>query len=131
MEFKGAASGEDGKLGLKGEVVTKQGAILARSLIAGFLSGIGEAFQQSQQYTITGGAGVGTGIQDMSTSEAVQYGMWGGASKAAEKLSDFYLKMADQIAPVIEISAGRVVNIIVTKRLELKTLEDMDNEGKK
>ncbi|HDH91437.1 MAG TPA: hypothetical protein ENF38_00625 [Candidatus Aenigmarchaeota archaeon] len=37
----------DGKVGLAGHPVTKQGALIARSLIAGFLKGVGEAFQLS------------------------------------------------------------------------------------
>ena len=121
-------SGEDGKVGLRGEVVTKQGALLAKSLIAGFLTGIGEAFNQSQQYTIAGGTGTTTGVSDMGTSESIKYGAFGGASKAAEKLADFYLKMADQTAPVIEISAGRKVELITTA---LTTFEIVENKNEK
>lgn len=128
MDFKAMISGEDGKVGLRGEVVTKQGALLAKSLIAGFLTGIGEAFNQSQQYTIAGGTGTTTGVSDMGTSESIKYGAFGGASKAAEKLADFYLKMADQTAPVIEISAGRKVELITTA---LTTFEIVENKNEK
>lgn len=130
MDFKAMVSGEDGKLGLRGEVVTKQGALLAKSLIAGFLEGIGEAFNQSQQYTIAGGTGTTTGVSDMSTTESIKYGAFGGASKAAEKLADFYLKMADQTAPVIEISAGREVELITTALTKFEIVENK-NEDKK
>ena len=53
--------------------------------------------------------------------------MFQGVSNAAEKLADFYLKMADQIAPVIEISAGREVNVVVTS---MTALEVVENTGK-
>lgn len=128
MDFKAMVSGEDGKVGLRGEVVTKQGALLAKSLIAGFLTGIGEAFNKSQQYTIAGGTGTTTGVSDMGAAESLKYGMFGGASKAAEKLADFYLKMADQTAPVIEISAGRKVELITTA---LTTFEIVENKNEK
>ncbi|WP_407080696.1 TrbI/VirB10 family protein [Enterobacter hormaechei] len=37
-------SGEDGKAGVRGRVVSKQGQIIAKSLMAGFLGGVSEAF---------------------------------------------------------------------------------------
>ena len=125
--FKGAVYGEDGKAGLRGRVVTKQGAMLARTLVAGFLQGISEAFKQSN--TIVSVSPTGT-TQAFDPKKAMQTGMFSGASKATEKLADFYLKMADQIAPIIEISAGRRVNVIATDRIELKPLETM-KKGKK
>lgn len=128
MEFKAMVTGEDGKVGLRGTVITKQGSMIARSLIAGFLEGIGGAFQQSQEYSITGATGATTGVQAMSAETAVQYGAFGGASKAAEKLADFYLKLADQTAPVIEISAQREVELITTGLTVFKVLEDEINE---
>lgn len=126
MKFAAMISGEDGKIGLKGEVVTKQGSLLARSLIAGFLQGVGEAFNRSQQFTIMGGTGTTTGMQEMDTATSMKYGAFGGASQAAEKLSEFYLKMADQISPVIEISAGREVDLITTDLTEFEILENKE-----
>ncbi len=131
MKFHAMVSGEDGKVGLRGRVVTKQGALLARSVIAGFLDGISQAFNQSQQYTITGGAGVGTGVKDMTPGEAAQYGAFGGLSKASEKLAEFYLKMADQVSPVIEISAGRKVELITTEMTKFEIIEEQDDKNNK
>jgi len=129
MPFKGAVTGEDGKLGLKGEVVTKQGALLARTLIAGFLQGVGNAFAQQNQVVLTGTTGVTTTTKDLTAGQAMEMGTFNGLSKSAEKLADFYLKMADQVAPVIEISAGREINIITTQMVELKSIEEMENAG--
>lgn len=132
MVMKGAATGEDGKLGLRGEVVTKQGALLARTLIAGFLQGVGESFANKNQIvTQNGFGGTTTTNGTMNAGENLQAGAFEGLSKSAEKLADFYLKMADQVTPVIEISAGREVNIITTATLELKTLEEQDKDEKK
>lgn len=132
MAMKGAATGEDGKLGLRGEVVTKQGALLARTLIAGFLQGVGESFANKNQIvTQNGFGGTTTTNGTMNAGESLQVGAFEGLSKSAEKLADFYLKMADQVTPVIEISAGREVNIITTATLELKTLEEQDKDEKK
>lgn len=131
MPFKGMVSGEDGKVGLRGKVVTKQGSLLAKTLIAGFLDGVGKSFQQSQQFTMMGGAGVTTGIREMTAEESLKFGALGGGSKAAEKLADFYLKMADQVSPVIEISAGREVDLISTSLTKFEILEETVHEENK
>jgi conjugal transfer pilus assembly protein TraB len=118
--FKGAVYGEDGKVGLRGRVVTKQGALLARSIIAGFLQGVAEAFKQSD--TIVSVTPEGS-TSTISPQKAFQAGVYGGASEAANKLAEFYLKMADQVAPVIEISAGRRVDVIALEPVKLKPIE--------
>jgi len=128
VDFQGSIAGEDGKTGLKGAVVTKQGALLARTLIAGFLQGVGESFSQVDTTTIVSGNGVTSTPVDQTASEAIQSGIFKGLSSSAEKLADFYLKMADQISPVIEISAGREITITTTSRVELKTLEEQVKE---
>ena len=121
--FKGAVYGEDGKVGLRGRVVTKQGALLARTLVAGFLEGVAEAFKQSN--TIVSIAPDGSKTQTIDPKKALETGAYGGLGKAAEKLADFYLKMADQVSPVIEISAGRQVDVTTLEPVELKPIEFM------
>jgi len=130
MPIKGNAVGEDGKSGLKGVVVTKAGALLARTLVAGFLQGVGDAFTKQNQVVLTGTNGVTTTTKDISAGDALQMGAFGGLSKSAEKLSDFYLKMADQVYPVIEIGADRLIDVMLVEMAELKTLEDNETQGK-
>lgn len=124
MALRGAVSGEDGKLGLKGEVITKQGALLARTLIAGFLQGVGESFANQNQIITSGWGGTTTTTGTMTAGESLQAGAFKGLSSSAEKLADFYLKMADQVTPVIEISAGREINVLVTEMTALNTINN-------
>jgi len=123
MPFKGVVTGEDGKLGLKGRVVTKQGALLARTLISNFLQGIGNAFSEQDQIIFTGPNGTTSTTKSLNLLERMQSASFKGISKTTEKLADFYLKMADQISPVIEISAGREVDIMTTSMAKLETIE--------
>ena len=118
--FRGAVYGEDGKVGMRGRVVTKQGALLARTIVAGFLQGVAEAFKQST--TVISVSPTGS-TQTANPQKAFQAGAYNGASEAANKLADFYLKMADQIAPVIEISAGRKVDVIALQPVKLTPIE--------
>ena len=125
--FRGAVYGEDGKVGLRGRVVTKQGALLARSIVAGFLQGVAEAFKQSN--TIVSISPQGT-TSTINPSKAFEAGAYSGASEAANKLAEFYLKMADQIAPVIEISAGRRVDVVALQPVKLKPIEFLKRGNK-
>lgn len=120
--FKGAVYGEDGKVGLRGRVVTKQGALLARTLVAGFLQGVSEAFSQTNNVIIPN---TDTNATTPEFNKMLRTGVYKGAGNALERLADFYLKMADQVAPVIEISAGRQIDVITLEPVELKPIEFM------
>jgi hypothetical protein len=47
VPVKGYVVGEDGKAGMRGRLISKQGQVLANALLAGIGAGIGQAFQQS------------------------------------------------------------------------------------
>ena len=108
-KIKAYVSGEDGKVGLKGMVVSKQGALLARTLLAGFLDGMAKAF--TQQNTIVSVSPLGN-TQTFDTSQATQVAAFQGVGEATKKLADFYMKLVDQTFPVIEVNAGRKVDVV-------------------
>lgn len=112
MAIKGTVIGEDGKAGLRGRLVTKQGQLLANALFAGALSGIGKAFQAAATTTTSGAGGV---TQTIDASQVGQAAIGGGVSSAASTLANYYLKAADKLFPVIETDGGRVVEILITK----------------
>lgn len=47
-------------------------------------------------------------------------GIGGGASKAAQTLSDYYIKRAEQYHPVIPIGAGNEVTVVFRDGFQLK-----------
>ncbi|HIF9538231.1 TPA: TrbI/VirB10 family protein [Photobacterium damselae] len=110
----GYAVGEDGKAGLKGRLVTRNGKVLANTMIAGFGSGLAKAFDVSPVPVISTSTDGNQQYQDVFSSSAIQGGAAKGASSAMEKLADYYMKLADEMHPVIEIGAGRVIDIIVS-----------------
>ena len=112
MPVKGSVIGEDGKAGMRGRLVTKQGQLLANSLFAGALSGIGKAFQQSATTQTTGAGGV---TQTIDPDRVGTAAIGGGVGSAANLLASYYLKAAEKMFPVIETDGGRVVEILVTK----------------
>lgn len=120
------ATGEDGKAGLRGRLVSKQGQIIARSLGAGFLQGIAGAFNVQKVPTINvtrageNGKTVAPVYEQAFDSNALQSAGFSGAGSALERIADFYLEMAESIFPVIEIDAMREVNFIVNKGMTVK-----------
>ena len=50
VKIHGSIFGEDGKVGVRGRLVSKQGQILANALTAGVVSGIGQAFQSRRHH---------------------------------------------------------------------------------
>lgn len=123
------ASGEDGKAGVRGRLVSKQGAILARSLMAGFMQGVSEAFsvRQVPSINVTGTTGSGNSgkvidpvYEQAFNSQAMQGAVIGGTGKALERIADFYLEMAENLYPVIEVDAAREIDFVVKKGTQLK-----------
>lgn len=112
MAIKGQVIGEDGKAGVRGRLVTKQGQLLANTLFAGALSGIGKAFQASATITSVGGGGI---TQTVDADKIGQAAIGGGVGSAGQQLAQYYLKAADKLYPVIETDGGRTVEILVTK----------------
>lgn len=113
---KGYVVGEDGKAGMRGRVVSKQGQILANALLTGVISGIGQGFQQSATTYSTSPLGtVGT----VDESKYFQAGVGEGVGKALDRLSQYYISLAEKMFPVIEIDAGRAVDVVLTKGIAL------------
>ncbi len=117
--ISGYVVGEDGKIGLSGRVVTKQGAILARSLIAGFLQGVSTAFSQSSNVLNITPSG---NITTVDPSKVAQAGIGMGVSKATEDLAKFYIDLAKELFPVIEANAGRQVEVVLVSKSSLNKL---------
>lgn len=119
--LKGYASGEDGKAGVRGRLVSKQGSIIAKSLMAGFMSGAAEAFDVDPVPVLqTSNSGETQQYQSNYDPKLVQGAVSQGASSAMERIAEFYIEMAEGMYPVIEISAGRQIDVIVTSGAQLK-----------
>jgi len=116
------ASGADGKAGLHGRVVEKTGQLVARSLVAGFVGGLAEAFkpQKSQAVSVNPAAGSTGTFQYPDASYVVGTGLLGGASEAATRIGSIYDELAKQIVPVIEVNAGIPVDFILTRGVTLR-----------
>ena len=116
-EVKGYVVDEGGKNGMRGRLVTKQGALIARSIWSGIAGGIGKGISQSFSTISTAATGA---VESVDPNKIGQYGLTQGFGSALEKVSDWYLKRADEIYPVIEIDVGRVVDVVFTDDVHLE-----------
>ena len=117
QKIKGYAVDSDGFVGLRGKVVSKMGGAIARSLLAGFVVGFGDAVNTSTYTTTTSGLGT---TQTLDTDKAVKAGVGKGISQAAHDLQKFLLDLGKQAVPVIEIGAMKHITVVVSEGIELE-----------
>ena len=117
IPIKGYIAGEDGKAGMRGRLVSKQGQILANALVAGVASGIGHAFQQGSTTLAISPLGSTSSVDPGKQLEA---GLGSGVGKALDRLAQYYISLAEKVFPVIEIDAGRVVDVVLTSGVSLQ-----------
>ena len=116
VKIQGSVYGEDGKVGMRGRLVTKQGQMLANALLSGIASGIGQGLSTSSTNYSTSALGT---IASTSGSEAYRAGLGSGIGHALDRLAQYYIKLAEQTFPVIEIDAGREVDVVITKGVRI------------
>jgi len=116
VKIQGSIYGEDGKVGMRGRLVTKQGQMLANALLAGVVSGIGQGLATSSTEYSTSALGT---VASASGSDAYRAGLGSGVGKALDRLAQYYIKLAENTFPVIEVDAGREVDVVITKGVRI------------
>ena len=119
------ASGEDGKAGVRGTVVSKQKEYITRAMMAAFVQGASQLFSVQSIPTIRISRGDSdkddsAAFQQAFNSDAVQGAAVSGVGSALNRISEYYMDMAENLFPVIEIDAGRQIDFIIKKGASLK-----------
>ena len=120
LNVDGFVTGEDGANGLRGIVVDRTGPAMRSAFVGGFLSGIGNFFgqQQTSVPTMISPGGVAS-VNPLSAQHMLQGGAGKGVGNAMEKLSEFYIKRAEQLQPVLEVEPGRLVHVVFKKGFDM------------
>jgi conjugal transfer pilus assembly protein TraB len=114
IPVQGYIAGEDGRAGVRGVVVDRAGENMRNAMIGGFVGSMGNFLGQKQNPMTFTASGFGQAAP-LSTTDMLKSGAAKGASGALEKYADFYIKRAEQMQPVIQVAAGRVVDIVFTQ----------------
>ncbi|ECG0729989.1 conjugal transfer protein TraB [Salmonella enterica] len=125
MEFDGHVSYQ-GKGGIRGKPVMRNGMIVGYAGAAGLFSGFGEGIKSAATPSVGLGA-----TADVGAGDVFKQGIGGGASKAADTLSQYWIKRAEQYHPIIDIGAGNRVTVVFQKGFRLETLEDAEEQKTK
>ena len=111
----GYVAGEDGRAGVRGILADRAGEMMRNSLVGGFFSGMAKFITQTQNpLTFTPVAPFGQ-MTPPSHEQMLKAGAGQGTSSALERYADFYIKRAEQMQPVLQVAAGRQVNIVFTE----------------
>jgi len=119
--IKGFVVDTDGKEGMKGHVYAKFGQQIARVAIAGFLEGLGSAMSLGQQeFTYGVNTGVRSGqFKDTDADTLARAGFGQGIVNVAEDLQKFYLDLAEQSLPVIEVHPTKNITIVISEGVDI------------
>lgn len=116
QKIKGFVVDEDGKIGLRGKVVSKMGSLIARSMVAGFFGGAGDAIKASATTTSISPLGSTQAIDAKNIGIA---GAGAGLSNAFKEIEKFYMELARQTMPVIEVGATKQVTLVISEGVNL------------
>lgn len=126
----GFVTGEDGKLGVRGSIVDRSASLVKNAAVSGFFSGANSFFQAyaASRWAPCGWLGCGSGYcgdcDDNCDSRDFAYGLASqggteGIGNAFDTLTDYYIRRAELIKPVIQVNAGRIVDITFTIGTEI------------
>ncbi|MBT0663155.1 TraB/VirB10 family protein [Geobacter pelophilus] len=117
QKVKGFVVDEDGKIGLRGRVVAKMGSMIARSMLAGFFGGAGDAIKASA--TTLAVSPLGT-TQTVDPKDIAMSGVGSGLSSGFKEIQKFYMELARQTMPVIEVGATKPVTLVISEGINLE-----------
>ena len=119
-----------GKTGVRGPVVSREGALVEKAFLAGLVSGVGQgvagAFQPQAVATGASAAVANTDLSDIGRA-----GLGAGAASAGSKVADYMIRRAEQYQPVIQLQAGTRVTLVFLEgaRIDGRTPRPQSNGG--
>lgn len=114
----------NGKVGIRGEIVSREGDLVAKSFLSGLIGGLGSGVSQfyEPQQAISNGFAVKTGKDN--AKGMLGSGLGKGINDSSNRLSDYLIKRAEQYQPVISINEGVAVDLVFQEGFSIKEGED-------
>ena len=121
-----------GKAGVRGPVVSREGALVEKAFLAGLVSGAGESAANLLQPGAgsQGGDGAAGGANLMDVGRA---GLGAGAGSAGRRVADYLIRRAEQYQPVIQLQTGTRVTVVFMEGARLDgrgNIGNGNNNGK-
>ena len=103
-EVAGFVAGS-GKAGVRGPVVSREGALVEKAFLAGLVSGAGESAANVLQ--APAGEDRAASLADLGRA-----GLGVGAGSAGRRVADYLIRRAEQYQPVIQLQTGTPVTVV-------------------
>ena len=125
IPVKGYAT-SNGKVGIRGEIVSREGDLVTKSFLAGLVGGLGSGASQVYEpgYSLSGGFAVKQSGSD-TAKNVLGSGLGKGFAESSNRLSDYLIKRAEQYQPVISIDEGVGVDLVFQEGFSLKEEENV------
>ena len=120
-----------GKTGVRGPVVSREGALVQKAFLAGLVSGAGQGAAQAFQPQAVATSGGAAAVANTGLADIGRAGLGAGAASAGGKVADYLIRRAEQYQPVIQLRAGTHVSVVFLEgaRLDGGLLNDRRNKG--
>jgi hypothetical protein len=119
-DVSGYVAAHDGTFGVPGQLVRRDATKIGMAALTGFLSGAADALSRAESTVIVSpvaGATI-TGV----TGDTTRYAAYAGLAETANHLARYYVRLANQITPAIQIPAGVDVHVIMDKGVTIDGL---------
>ncbi len=122
-----------GKTGVRGPVVSREGALVEKAFLAGVVSGVGQGVSQAFQPQAVATGGGGAAVANTGLGDIGRAGLGAGASSAGQKVADYMIRRAEQYQPVIQLQAGAKVTLVFLEgaRIDGRAVQPQSNDGGK
>ncbi len=116
-----------GRNGIRGTAVMRNGKIIQMAGISGLFTGLGETAKNASSTQVTAPSGV---VSSVDPNQAL-LNMGGAAlENVGSKMADYYIKLAEQYHPIIELNPGAVVNLVFLQGFPLDADKLAEYEAK-
>lgn len=109
----GTIHGSDGMNGIKGKVIATSSKHIKNALLGGIISGLSQSAKGQDGMQISSSGAVSTAKK--GAGKIAGEGILSGTSTAAEKVADYYLRMAESMSPVLTVPGGAAVEVVFLK----------------
>jgi conjugal transfer pilus assembly protein TraB len=107
---KGYLAGQ-GKSGIRGNVISREGDFITKSFLAGLIGGFGQGLSAKVAPPLNFSNGLTT-QGTLSTGDVINRGIGEGVSTSSQKTQDYLINRAEQYQPVVSIPSGIDVEVV-------------------
>ena len=127
--IKGFVVDADGQVDLKGNPVAKMGMHLARVGLSGLLGGLAEGIEQSAYIeSYSPATGVSSSVLQDDGEAIAKLSVGRGLANSAKELQKFYIELAQQTMPVLEVGPTKKVNLVISEGVNLEIAKQPETE---